>query len=98
MAFLDLKIFNNLKNNGDTRYSSHHVHLMKRRLEADLLELAEKVLKGRVTHCCVEVSERDLPLMLELLSSSKIQSRLQFQQLETPTQFLIGFRSLDVFG
>lgn len=97
MAFLDLKIFNNLKNNGDSRFGGHHVHLMKRRLEADLLELAEKTLKGRVTHCCIEVSDQELPLMLEVLSNPTVQSRLQFQQQEIPTQFLIGFRNLTVF-
>lgn len=98
MAFLDLKVFNKLKNKQDIRYSNHHSHLMKRRLEADLLELAEKTIKGRVTHCCVEVSEQELPLMLEVLSSASIQSRLIFQQQEVPTQFLIGFRSLDIFN
>lgn len=97
MAFLDLKIFNNLKNNGDSRFGGHNAHLMKRRLEADLLELAEKTLKGRVTHCCIEVSDQELPLMLEVLSNPTIQSRLQFQQQEIPTQFLIGFRNLTVF-
>lgn len=97
MAFLDLKIFNNLKNSGDSRFGGHHSHLMKRRLEADLLELAEKTLKGRVTHCCIEVSDQELPLMLEVLSNPTVQSRLQFQQQEIPTQFLIGFRNLTVF-
>ena len=97
MAFLDLKIFNNLKSKQESRFGGHHVHLMKRRLEADLLELAEKTLKGKVTHCCIEVSEAELPLMLEILSSVSIQSRLQFQQQEIPTQFLIGFRNLNVF-
>lgn len=97
MVFLDLKIFNNLKNNGDSRFGGHHAHLMKRRLESDLLELAEKTLKGRVTHCCIEVSDQELPLMLEVLSNPTIQSRLQFQQQEIPTQFLIGFRNLTVF-
>ena len=90
MAFLDLKIFNNLKNSGDSRFGGHHAHLMKRRLEADLLELAEKTLKGRVTHCCIEVSDQEL-------SNPTVQSRLQFQQQEIPTQFLIGFRNLTVF-
>lgn len=97
MAFLDLKIFNNLKNSGDSKFGGHHAHLMKRRLEADLLELAEKTLKGRVTHCCIEVSDQELPLMLEVLSNPTVQSRLQFQQQEIPTQFLIGFRNLTVF-
>lgn len=97
MAFLDLKIFNNLKNSNTSRFGGHQAHLMKRRLEADLLELAEKTLKGRVTHCCVEVSEQELPLMLEVLTNPSIQSRLQFQQQEIPTQFLIGFRNLNVF-
>lgn len=97
MAFLDLKIFNNLKNSNNSRFWGHQAHLMKRRLEADLLDLAEKTLKGRVTYCCVEVSEQELPLMLEVLSNPSIQSRLQFQQQEIPTQFLIGFRNLNVF-
>lgn len=97
MGLRDLKIFNNLSKNTDTGYTTHFTHLAKRRLEAELIEMANKTIKGRVTYMCVEVNPMELPLMLEVLSSSRVQAQLQFQQTEIPTEFLIGLRTLDSF-
>lgn len=91
-----LKVFNNLAKKRKLGYSRYHNHLAKKRLESNVLLMAQQVIGGRVTHFCLEVSREELPLLLEVLSEERLSSVLVFQQLEEPTQFVFGLREIEV--
>lgn len=94
---LDLKVFANLKRRNSERYQKASTHQERKRLEATLIRQATKVLRGKVFAACFEISEYELGTMLEVVNSPAIQSRFIIQQAETPTQFLVYRRDLQVY-
>lgn len=91
---LDLKFFKNRKNKTTAEYEKIFSHQARVRLEVALKNLARTAIRGKVTHICVEVSDEELPLMEEVVSSRSIQDLLVIVRTEIPNQFVVGLREV----
>lgn len=95
MALRDLKFFDNWASRNKSNFAEDFSQKSKKRLEAELLYIANEYIKGRVTHMCVEVSNAELPLMLEVIQSERVSAILIVRQTEIPTQFILAFRPIE---
>ena len=62
-----------------------------------LCEEASKILKPPVKVVCIEVDEKDLGVMMEVVNEPEVMERFDIRQLENPYQFLIARRETSLF-
>lgn len=92
-----LKVWGVLFNKTNKEYSRKASHLERRAFEVYLCEEASKILKPPVKVVCIEVDEKDLGVMMEVVNEPEVMERFDIRQLENPYQFLIARRETSLF-
>lgn len=87
----NFKFLNNYRKSKGTDSVTYTHSLLLRRLEVSLEEMAKYLIKGRVTHVCIWVSDENLPLITELMHNKRYLRGLKVRQTKTPNEFIVRY-------